>query len=496
MLLYYSLLCGGLSPHNFIKMSKEELLAEIARLKEENDALRKDYASPTFSNTVKVPDKFKAVFDKAQKTVGKYFENIKASPEKGTIEIQGQRYVLVRASSLSHEFLQAIRNLYSDRDDKEALLIGNNFLFDIAHVIGLEDAKNFHKRMNLTEPLEKLSAGPVHFAYTGWAFVDILPESSPSPDDDFFLKYDHPFSFEADSWMRNNKKSDSPVCIMNAGYSSGWCEASFDIPLTSVEISCKARGDEKCTFIMAPPHRIEEYLEKEFIEHEAGNIAIPAFFERKKVEEQLKSSLKEKEALLKEIHHRVKNNLQIISSLLNLQSHYVKDNDSKEKFRESINRIKAIALIHETLYGSKNLSNINIEGYIGVVVESLQKIYSIEDKNISVEIEFNLKSRFLKLEKAMPCGLILNELISNCFKYAFPDNRKGKVKVSLSDNGKKAAHLKYTLIVADNGIGFPDNLDINNTNSLGLELVNTLVSQIDGEIELDKTDGAKFLIRF
>ena len=154
-------------------MSEEELLAEIARLKKENESLRKDYASSGNSDTVKVPDKFKEVFDKAQETVGEYFKNIKTSPEKGTIEIQGQRYVLVRASSLSHEFLQAIRNLYSDRDDKEALLIGNNFLFDIAHVIGLEDAKNFHKRMNLTEPIEKLSAGPVHFAYTGWAFVDV-----------------------------------------------------------------------------------------------------------------------------------------------------------------------------------------------------------------------------------------------------------------------------------------------------------------------------------
>src|SRR6202008_3222330 len=150
--------------------------------------------------------------------------------------------------------------------------------------------------------LSKLSAGPVHFAYTGWAFVDILPESSPSPDENFFLKYNHPFSFEADSWIRSKEKTNFPVCSMNAGYSSGWSEQSFGIELTSVEITCRAKGDKNCTFIMAPPHKIAMHLNREGKKHRKKvKYDIPLFFERKKIEERISTTLKEKETLLKEI---------------------------------------------------------------------------------------------------------------------------------------------------------------------------------------------------
>jgi hypothetical protein len=184
-----------------------------------------------------VPKEMQPLFDKAQKIVGDYFSDLYHDPEKGTIEIQDQRYVLVRASALSYDFLNTIQKLYADRGEEEATSIGRNFLFDIAHVIGLEDAKNFNKKMKLKDPISKLSAGPVHFAYSGWAFVDILPESKPSPDENFYLKYNHPYSFEADSWIKSKEKTDFPVCSMNAGYSSGWCEQSYGIELTSVEIS-------------------------------------------------------------------------------------------------------------------------------------------------------------------------------------------------------------------------------------------------------------------
>ncbi|MCC6837577.1 MAG: XylR N-terminal domain-containing protein, partial [Bacteroidia bacterium] len=219
--------------------------------------LRRDFTSIRNQNTVSVPDNVKPLFDKAQEVVGEYFKNLKMEPNKGTIEINDQRYVLVRASALSTDFLNTIQLLYADRGEKEALSIGKNFLFDIAHVIGINDAVNFHTKMNLTDPISKLSAGPVHFAYSGWAYVDILPESNPSPDDGFYMIYDHPFSFEADSWIRSGKKANTPVCIMNAGYSSGWCEQSFGMPLTAVEVTCKAKGDDMCRFIMSPPHKIE-----------------------------------------------------------------------------------------------------------------------------------------------------------------------------------------------------------------------------------------------
>src|SRR6185437_7725415 len=200
--------------------------------------------------------------------------------------------------------------------------------------------------MKLKDPISKLSAGPVHFAYTGWAFVDILPESHPTPDDNFFIKYKHPYSFEADSWIKSGKKSETSVCIMNAGYSSGWTEASFNMPLTSVEISCRAKGDKHCKFIMAPPNKIDSYIPKNTKNNNKYAIEVPSFLEQKKIEEELNTSLAEKEFLLKEIHHRVKNNLQIISSLLNLQAQSINDPLTKEKYTESISRIKSMAIIH------------------------------------------------------------------------------------------------------------------------------------------------------
>jgi signal transduction histidine kinase/ActR/RegA family two-component response regulator len=278
--------------------TKEELLARIAQLEQENALLKRDYSAT--GDTVSAPDAIKPLFEEAQRTVGDYFRDLKMDPTHGTIEINDQRYVLVRASALSNDFLQTIQQLYSDRGEKEALSIGKNFLFDIAHVIGMNDAKNFHQKMNLTDPIARMAAGPVHFAYSGWAFVDILPESSPSPDDNYYILYNHPFSFEADSWIRSGKKSSSPVCVMNAGYSSGWCEESFGIPLTSVEVTCKAKGDENCTFIMSPPHRIQEHVDK----FKAGirlSISddfvydIPTFFERKKVEEEMRNARRKAE---------------------------------------------------------------------------------------------------------------------------------------------------------------------------------------------------------
>ena len=193
----------------------EVLLQRILELEQQNALLRRDFHHLPKGDSVIVPEEMKPLFDLAQQTVGEYFRDLKMDPGKGTIEINDQRYVLVRASTLSIDFLNTVQKLYADRGNAEALTIGKNFLFDISHVIGLNDARNFHAKMNLTDPIAKLSAGPVHFAYTGWAFVDILPESHPTPDDDFYLHYRHPYSFEADSWNRSGQTADTPVCIMN-----------------------------------------------------------------------------------------------------------------------------------------------------------------------------------------------------------------------------------------------------------------------------------------
>ncbi|MGE0562011.1 MAG: V4R domain-containing protein, partial [Flavobacteriales bacterium] len=274
-----------------MKSEIAKLKLRIKILEEENNTLKSTSSFSSEEPTVKVPIQFKPIFDKAESVVKSYFTNLKASPSEGNITINDERYVLLRASSLSNGFFNKLKDLYADKGEHEAYRIGKNFLFDIAHVLGLEDAKNFHFKMDLNDPISKLSAGPIHFAYTGWAFVDILAESNPSPDENFYLKYHHPYSFEADSWMKAGVKSEFPVCIMNAGYSSGWCEESFGIPLTAVEISCKAKGDDNCTFIMAPPHKINEYLKQhDDINNTSTKYEVPLFFERQKAEEKIKNS--------------------------------------------------------------------------------------------------------------------------------------------------------------------------------------------------------------
>ncbi|MCE3259274.1 MAG: hypothetical protein K0S12_915 [Bacteroidetes bacterium] len=469
----------------------KQLKAQVARLTRENERLRKAGEKSEKKPTVKVPASFKPAFDEAQKIVGKYFESLKFNPEKGSIDIAGERYILVRASALSLEFLNSFSQFYSDRGEEEALSIGKNMLFDLSHVLGIEDAKNFHKKMNLHDPISKLSAGPVHFAYAGWAFVDILKDSHATPDENYYIKYNHPYSFEADSWIKAKKKSKTPVCIMNAGYSSGWCEASFGIPLTSVEISCKAKGDKCCTFIMAPPHKIDQYLKEDNKNAKQADITIPSFLERKKIEEKINSSLKEKEVLLREIHHRVKNNLQIISSLLNLQAEKINDESAREKYIESIGRIKSMAIIHELLYRSKNLSTIKIREYLNELVSFISQTYNIKN-TIKVDLKFDLNRESIDINKAIPCGIIINELLSNAFKHAYPGNKKGLIKIEFTGTGKK----HYKLKVTDDGVGMNDRVNLDDPETLGLQLIYSLVEQVDGKIKIVSDKGTEFTIVF
>ncbi len=226
--------------------------------------------------------------------------------------------------------------------------------------------------------------------------------------------------------------------------------------------------------------------------------------EIKKAEKNIKNSLKEKEVLLREIHHRVKNNLQIISSLLSLQSSYINDNEALDVFKESQNRVKSMAMIHEMLYKSDSLIKINFGHYINELTNNLVYNYKISP-NI-VQIEQNIDNIYFDVNTSIPCGLIVNELVSNSLKHAFPRFKTSELlrnsfNISQFDQGKINIELKadddnYIITIADNGIGFPDNIDFRKTDSLGLELVNNLVEQLDGSIELDKTGGTKFTINF
>ncbi len=222
----------------------------------------------------------------------------------------------------------------------------------------------------------------------------------------------------------------------------------------------------------------------------AGMVVYQDITEQKIAEEQIKSSLKEKEILLKEIHHRVKNNLQVVSSLLSLQSNYIRDKNALDIFKESQNRVRTMALIHEKLYQTENLSSIDFDQYVTSLASHLYQSYNINTNSIDFKIQTN--NIFLDVETAIPIGLIINELISNSLKYAFSSQEDCIIFIYLYYNKNN----ELELVIGDNGIGLPAELDFRNTETLGLQLIVNLVEQLDGEIELERNNGISFRIRF
>ena len=212
--------------------------------------------------------------------------------------------------------------------------------------------------------------------------------------------------------------------------------------------------------------------------------------QRKIAEIKIQESLREKEVLLQEIHHRVKNNLQVISSLLDLQSQHIKDQATLELFRQSCNRIRAMALVHDTLYKFKDFAKINFAEYIEDLSSYLFSAYGVNVENINLELE--LDNVALNLNTAIPCGLIINELISNALKHAFSDKTKGIIYIAFHFDEDK----HYTLIIRDNGIGLPKNWEVKSANSLGLKLVDILAKQLEGTLQVNSGLGTEFNLRF
>jgi two-component sensor histidine kinase/CheY-like chemotaxis protein len=210
-------------------------------------------------------------------------------------------------------------------------------------------------------------------------------------------------------------------------------------------------------------------------------------------EKALEASLKEKELILKEIHHRIKNNFQVVCSVLSLQSQYIKDEEVLNMFMETQDRVRAMALIHEKLYRSKDVGSMDFAEYVENLVHGLFWSYNVDPNRVKLEIRIEEVS--LGIEITVPCGLIINELVSNSLKYAFPPEWKGqgKIDVILMKNEDESLDL----IVRDNGVGIPQDLQIGHTDSFGLELVTILAEdQLDGSVMLDRSKGTKFQIRF
>ena len=212
--------------------------------------------------------------------------------------------------------------------------------------------------------------------------------------------------------------------------------------------------------------------------------------------EQINKDLEEKKVMLMEIHHRVKNNMQVISSMLKLQSRYIRDDHDLKLFNDSCHRVKSMSLIHEKLYQSKDLTSIDFADYVKSLTIHLFSSFGIDVSIIKFII--NIKSVLLNINMAIPCGLIVNELITNSLKYAFPDNRKGEISINLKTEPciETPEGKIYSLIVSDNGIGIPADIDFENTDSFGLQLVNTLIHQLHANIEIDRKSGTSFKIVF
>ena len=207
-------------------------------------------------------------------------------------------------------------------------------------------------------------------------------------------------------------------------------------------------------------------------------------------EEKIKASLHEKDVLLREIHHRVKNNMQIISSLLRLQSRSIGDDHMVDVFKESQNRIRSMALIHEKLYQTEDFTRINFAEYIRSLIVHLFHTYQANPNSVRMKTE--MEEVFLDIHRAIPCGLIINEVVSNSLKYAFPGNKKGEVYIKLSSNRQK----KIKLILSDSGIGLPKSINLLEPETLGLQLVSDLITQIEGTVRLERTKGTAYHISF
>jgi PAS domain S-box-containing protein len=214
----------------------------------------------------------------------------------------------------------------------------------------------------------------------------------------------------------------------------------------------------------------------------------------RKQTQQLQASLREKEVLLKEIHHRVKNNLQIVYSMLRLQSRQMQDSPFASMLLESQSRIKSIALVHEKLYRSVDLSQIDFAQYIDSLVAYLFSSYKPDSSRITLETQVD--PILLSIDQAVPCGLIINELVSNALKYAFPGRREGTIQVLLHRDPSSHPQPQVILIVKDNGVGLPKSLDWMNTTSLGLQLVQDFVAQLKGTLNVEHHPGTTFTITF
>ncbi|MGA1874780.1 MAG: histidine kinase dimerization/phosphoacceptor domain -containing protein [bacterium] len=254
---------------------------------------------------------------------------------------------------------------------------------------------------------------------------------------------------------------------------------------------------EERTLLAKSGRRIPVLFSRSLMRNEAGGMKGMVFVatdisDRKQAEEKIKASLEEKELLLRELYHRTKNNMQVIVSLIMLQSNYIKDERVLQTFREIENRIKSMALVHKNLYQSKSLSKIDLKQYVEELAQNLLKSYNTPSGQISLKFSAG-KSIFISIDTAVPCGLVINEILSNSLQHAFPGDRKGEITMSLHTTDTNEIEIR----IADNGIGVPQDFDFRKTNSLGFELIISLIEkQLNGEVKINTDQGMEIRFRF
>ncbi|MCK9150957.1 histidine kinase dimerization/phosphoacceptor domain -containing protein [Methanobacterium alcaliphilum] len=270
----------------------------------------------------------------------------------------------------------------------------------------------------------------------------------------------------------------------------------YDIPVvyltaySNQEILQRAKKTEPYGYILKPfqERDLQINIEMALYKHEAKKTQLQ-LLQQRAVNKYLKKALDEKEALLREVHHRVKNNLQIIISLLSLQSKYFEDDQRiHEFFKDYVNQLKSMASIHEKVYQSEDLSSIDFTNYIIGLVSQLSSSYK---KSSDIEIEIDAEDIALNVETAIPCGLIINEILTNSFKHAFP-SKKGKILVEMYSN----EYGMYKLKISDDGVGIPEYIEYPYKGSFGFRMLNTLITQLGGTLDLNKNNGTSFIIEF
>lgn len=195
--------------------------------------------------SVRVPEAFLPPFQQAESYVEGLFDSLTRNPTEGALRVGGQRYVLMRCESLFLSWFDALAETFG-------AVMARDFVYNTAREIGRSDAADFCTRLGVTDGVERLSCGPVHFAHAGWALVEILPDSAPAKDDSYYLHYTHPNTFESEVLKARGKRVEHCACLFSAGYSAGWCSEAFELQVHAQEVRCVAKGDACCEFVMAP----------------------------------------------------------------------------------------------------------------------------------------------------------------------------------------------------------------------------------------------------